>query len=163
MPRPAGLLARGRALWRRLRPAPEPPVVRLEDVRRRLEILIAAVYGRPIPIIATEPEEPPHWARRLFFPEPGHLRREALLASADAERVHLPPALDAAEGEAAALARYRLMAIAQAERVARGTPRWTPDLNPRWNRHLVAAGALTNAEKLGPVRDLYVLLEGAAV
>jgi nitric oxide reductase NorD protein len=163
MPPPTGLAGRGRALWRRWRPVPEPPVLRLEDVRRRLEILVAAVYGRPIPIVATEPPEPPHWARRLFFPEPAHLRREELLASADVERVHLPPALDAAEGQAAALARYRLMALAQAERVARGTPLFAPDLNARWNRHLVSAGVLTNTESLAPIRDLYVLLEGAAV
>ncbi|HYR11531.1 MAG TPA: VWA domain-containing protein [Longimicrobium sp.] len=163
MPAPTGLAGRGRALWRRWRPVTEPPVLRLEEVRRRLEILVAAVYGRPIPIVATEPPEPPHWARRLFFPEPGHLRGEELLASADGERVHLPPALDAAEGEAAALARYRLMALAQAERVARGTPLFAPDLNPRWNRHLVSAGVLTNTEPLAPIRDLYVLLEGAAV
>ncbi|HEX6372343.1 MAG TPA: VWA domain-containing protein [Longimicrobium sp.] len=164
MPRPTGLAARGRALWRRLRPVPEPPVLRLDDVRRRLEILIAAVYGRPIPIVATEPPEPQSWARRLFLPDPGHLRpRGELPAAADSERVHLPPQLDAAEGEAAALARYRLMAVAQAERVARGTPLFAPDLNPRWNRHLVGAGVLTNSERLAPIRDLYVLLEGAAV
>ena len=164
MPPPAGLGGRGRALWRRLRPVPEPPVLRLDDVRRRLEILVAAVYGRPIPIVATEPPEPRHWARRLFFPEPGHLRRDELLAAADADlRVHLPPQLDAAEGEQAALTRYRLMAIAQAERVARGTPLHAPDLNPRWNRHLYAAGALTQSENAAPIRDLYVLLEGAAV
>src|SRR5688572_17093842 len=164
MPPPTGLLGRGRALWRRLRPVPEPPVLRLDDVRRRLEILVAAVYGRPIPIVATEPPEPQHWARRLFFPEPGHLRRDELLAAADADqRVHLPPQLDAAEGEQAALTRYRLMAIAQAERVARGTPLYAPDLNPRWNRHLYAAGALTQSENAAPIRDLYVLLEGAAV
>ncbi|HEX5869622.1 MAG TPA: hypothetical protein VFY65_04340, partial [Longimicrobium sp.] len=163
MPLPT-LAARGRALWRRLRPVPEPPVLRLDDVRRRLEILIAAVYGRPIPIVATEPPEPQSWARRLLLPDPRHLRpRGELPAAADTERVHLPPQLDAAEGEAAALARYRLMALAQAERVARGTPLFAPDLNPRWNRHLVGAGVLTNSERLAPIRDLYVLLEGAAV
>ncbi|WP_420130406.1 nitric oxide reductase activation protein NorD [Longimicrobium sp.] len=163
MPPPTGLAGRGRALLRRWRPAPQAPVLRLDDVRRRLEILIAAVYGRSIPIVATAPPERTHWTRRLFFPEPGHLRRDELLAAADAERVHLPPQLDASEGEAAALARYRLLAIAQAERIARGTPLFVPDLNPRWNRHLVAAGALTNTENPGPIRDLYVLLEGAAV
>ncbi|HST60460.1 MAG TPA: hypothetical protein VLK84_17300, partial [Longimicrobium sp.] len=31
--------------------APGPPVVRLEDVRRRLEVLLAALYGREIPIL----------------------------------------------------------------------------------------------------------------
>src|SRR5829696_5300411 len=137
MPRPTGVIARGRAIWRRLGPGPEPPVLRLDEVRRRLEILLAAVYDRPIPIVPAEPPKPPHIARRIFFPEPGHLRAAEPLPASDGERVHLPPVLDAAEGRAAALARYRLLAIAQAERLARGTAQWTPDLNARWNRHLV--------------------------
>jgi len=166
MPPPQGLLPRAaagaRAAWRRMRPAAEPPVLRLDEVRRRLEILIAAVHGRPIPIVAVEPPEPPRGFARLF-PEPRHLRPAELLAAADAERVHLPPWLDAAEGADAAMTRYRLMAVAQAERVARGTAHFAPDLNPRWNRHLFAAGALTQSEPFAPIRDLYVLLEGAAV
>jgi nitric oxide reductase NorD protein len=157
------LAQRARALWRRWRPEPERAVVRLEDVRRRLEILLAAVYGRPIPVVAARPPEPPGRLTRVFFPEPRHLRPTEILAGTDAERVHLPPELDAAEGEAAALARYRMLAVTQAERLARGTAQWTPDLNARWNRHLVAAGALTRAENPGRVRDLYLLLESAAV
>lgn len=162
MPRRAGLIARGRALLRR-RPPAEPPVLRLDDVRRRLEILLAAVYGRPIPIVAAEPAgPPPSWTARLF-PPPRHLRGTAPLPASDAERVHLPPALDASEGEAAALARYRVLAIAQAERLQRGTAVWTPDLNARWNRRLVEAGALSHTDDPARIRDLYLLLESAAV
>lgn len=154
---------KARALWRRWRPEPERSVLRLDDVRRRLEILLAAVYGRPIPVVAAKPPEPPGRLARVFFPEPRHLRTREILAGTDAERVHLPPELDAAEGAAAALARYRLLAVTQAERLARGTAQWTPDLNARWNRHLVAAGALSRAENPGRIRDLYLLLESAAV
>lgn len=161
MPPPTGLIGRGRALWRRWRPVPEPPVLRLDDVRRRLEILLAAVYERPIPIVAAQAPEP-KWHERLI-PEAGHLRGGEVLAGTDAERVHLPPELDAADGAAAALARYRLLAVTQAERLARGTAQFTPDLNARWNRHLVAAGALTHSENPRRVRDLYLLLESAAV
>jgi nitric oxide reductase NorD protein len=150
-----------RALLRR--PEPEREVVRLDQVRRRLEILLAAVYGRSIPVVAARPPEPPSRWRRLFFPEPRHLRPAEIMAGTDAERVHLPPVLDAAEGAAAALARYRLLAVTQAERVARGTAQWTPDLNARWNRHLVAAGALSRTDNPGRIRDLYLLLESAAV
>lgn len=162
MPPPTGLWARGRALWRRWRPVPEPPVLRLEEVRRRLEILLAAIYDRPITIVPTEPPRPESWTARLV-PEARHLRAAEPLPASDGERVHLPPQLDAAQGEAAALARYRMLAVAQAERLARGTALWTPDRNPRWNRHLVRAGALSNTENLPRVRDLYLLLESAAV
>ncbi len=160
MPRPHGLVPRLRAALRR--PAPERPTLRLEDVRRRLEILLAAVYDRPIPVVPAQAPEPPTWINRIFFPEPRHLRQREIFAGTDAERVHLPPVLDATEGEAAALARYRLLALTQAERLARGTAQFTPDLNARWNRHLVAAGALGSNEDFGRIRDLYLLLESAA-
>lgn len=150
-----------RGVWRRWRPEPERPTLRLEDVRRRLEILLAAVYERPIPIVPAQAPEP-RWHERLL-PEAKHLRTGEILAGTDAERVHLPPELDAPDGDAAALARYRLLAVTQAERLARGTAQFTPDLNPRWNRHLVALGALTNSEPVRRVRDLYLLLESAAV
>src|SRR5690606_10575335 len=45
------------------------------------------------------------------------------LPSTDGARIRLPPNLDAAHGTAAAAARYRLLALIQATRVARGVPR----------------------------------------
>ncbi|MBV9774203.1 MAG: VWA domain-containing protein [Gemmatimonadetes bacterium] len=139
-----GLLARVAGALRG-RAAPPPPTVRLEDVRRRLELLLAAVYGRGIPIVTAEPEPAPGWLRRAFRPVPPHLRPHGAGAASDAERVHLPAEMDAAGGEAAALARYRLLAIEQAERVARGT------------------AALVPGERDRLERDLYLLAESAAV
>ena len=122
----------------------ERPAVALDDVRRRLELLLAAVYGRAVPIVAAGAPEPPGRLARLFRPVPPHLEGAELLAASDGERIHLPPSLDAEGGAEAALARYRLLAIEQAERLARGTA-----------AHLPADDPLA--------RDLYLLRESAAV
>jgi nitric oxide reductase NorD protein len=116
-------------------PAPAPPVVHLEDVRRRLEVLLAALYGHEIPIV------PAAEARNGGRRDP---RLPDDVAGSDGERIHLPAQLDAAEGPDAALARYRLMAIGQAERMARGTVESAPGDEDRL------------------VHDLYLLLESAA-
>lgn len=96
--------------------------VRLPEVSRRLELLIAALYDRPI-LIA-----------------PARARKHAQAAN-DGERIVLPAELAGDD----ALARYRLMAVAQAERVARGTAVFAP-------------GGKDALE-----RDLYLLFESAAV
>jgi len=148
---PNRLVARLRAAFTRKRGAPSavidpldapPPAVGLADVRRRLELLLAGVYGVPISIAAAEPprEKP---VRRLLRRTPGHLRAAAALPSSDGERVLLPARLDDAGPEA--LRRYRILAIEQAERLARGTAQALPSSEPPL------------------VRDLYLVAEGAAV
>ena len=119
-------------------------VVRLDDVRRRLELLVTAVYGRPIPIAAVEPPKrrrEPLWDRIV---RPRHLRSSAVLPSTDGERIQLPRQLESDDAESA-LAAYRLLAIEQAERIARGTP------------------AYVEASVSTLERDLYLVREGAEV
>ena len=112
-----------------LRPEEAPrDGVRLPEVSRRLELLVAALYGRPI-LIAPAPA-----ARRL-----GSADRAG--AANDGERIVLPAELPGDD----ALSRYRLMALAQAERVARGT------------------AVLAPGRKDALERDLYLLFESAAV
>ncbi|MFL5537408.1 MAG: nitric oxide reductase activation protein NorD [Longimicrobiaceae bacterium] len=114
--------------------------VPLETVRRRLELFLAALYGRGIPIAAAEAPPTPPLLRRLLRRAPSPPRTPA--ASTDGARVLLPPVL----GEASdALARYQLLAVEQAERLVRGTP-------------LLAPGDDAPLE-----RDLYLLAESAAV
>ena len=50
----------------RLRGEPAPPPVALDDVRRRLELLVGALYGRPIPIDAVEPPPRGSLVRRVM-------------------------------------------------------------------------------------------------
>lgn len=139
MPILRDLRARLAGAFRRRPPAPEAPVVRLDDVRRRLEVLLVALYGREIPIVPLDPAAGPPPRRT-----PPHLRAAGPLAGSDGERIHLPAQLDAPDGPDAALARYRVMAIGQAERIARGTAALAPGTD----------------EPLA--RDLYLLLESAA-
>jgi nitric oxide reductase NorD protein len=118
--------------------------VRLDDVRRRLELLVTAVYDRPIPIATAEP--PPRrsldgWRDALRAP---HLRRSAPLPATDGERIQLPREIESTSADDA-LAQYRLMAIEQAERITRNTT------------------ARAAATATGVERDLYLMREGAAV
>lgn len=126
-------------------PAPEDaPDVRLDDVRRRLELLLAALYGHVIPVAAAEPPRGFRSLKTLLRRAPPHLRPADILSSTDGERILLPATLSGADaGEVAA--RYRVLAVGQAERLARGTAAYAP-------------GVATPLE-----RDLYLLLESAAV
>lgn len=119
-------------------------VVRLDDVRRRLELLVTAVYDRPIPITVAEPRRQGKfsWWRDAF--RPGHLRRGAALPATDGERILLPRQMEGIDA-GAALAAYRLMAIEQAERIARKT------------------AALVPVAKTGLERDLYLIREGKVI
>src|SRR5689334_4551468 len=119
------------------------PKVELDNVRRRLEILLAAMYGRHIPIAPPETRRESWWTRtrRTFSP----FTTADTLATSDGEMLQLPASVDASSGDAAALARYRLLAIEQGERVMRGTA-------------LVAAQTTDRLE-----RDLFLLRESAAI
>ena len=121
-----------------------PRVVRLDEVRRRLELLVTAVYNHPIPIAATEKAKSRAWSVWMEPFAPRHLRRTEELPTTDGQRIQLPREIVAADTDAA-LAQYRLMAIEQAERIIRGTT-------------TRVAETATPAE-----RDLYLLREAEIV
>jgi nitric oxide reductase NorD protein len=130
-------------LWRRHRPGPLR--VELAEVRPRLEMIVVALFGHALPLVAAEPEARPTLFGRLARRIPRHLVDDRAHASTDGARIHLPRALDSAGGRAATLATYRLLAVEQAARAARGTPgALPPDAAPE-------------------LRDLFLLSEGAAV
>jgi len=116
--------------------------VALEQVQRRLELVLTAVYGRPIPIA---PIERGVWNReRVRQLSKGDIGGAEATPSADGETIFLPPELLTHGDEARAVARYRLFAIEQAERITRATAELAPLADPL-------------------ERDLYLLREGAAI
>lgn len=109
------------ALDRKLHP-PEP-VVTLGAVQRRLELFLVALYGRPVTIQPTDaPQRRGVWWRLLDrLDTPRHLRGAAVPATVAGTGLQLPAELEAGDGARAATARYQILAVAQAERMARGT------------------------------------------
>lgn len=131
------------ALWRRRHPG--PPRLRLTDVKARLDLLISALFDTPPVILPAEPPPRPtplaRWVRRI----PRHMLHERAHAATDGIRLRLPPDIEATEGEAAAWAYYRILALGQAARIDRGS----------------VLPLLRVDDPL--VRDLYWLAEGVAV
>jgi nitric oxide reductase NorD protein len=123
-----------------------PAVVELERVRRRLELLIAAYYGRAIAVEAVDLAKHIGWIRRYVLRAHGERAASDALPRTDGERILLPRALDASSGEEAAIALYKLLAMEQAERIVRGT-----------------AAALPGPDEHPLLRELYLLSEGTAI
>ena len=148
---PEGLLIDGarkaavavRELWWRARPPRARGELPLTRVKRRLELLAGALYGDSPPILPSDPPPRPTWLARLFGRAPRHLVTPVAQASTDGASVWLPRALAAAGDEGAAVSTYRLLALEQVARVARGTPAGMP------------------GDRLE--HDLYALAEAAAV
>lgn len=123
-----------------------PDVVQLDSVRRRLELLITAYYGRPIAVEAADAPPKDGWVRRYVLGRHAERDVSEALPRTDGERVLLPRTLEATSGERATIARYKLLALEQAERLVRGTVEWLPgpDEHPL-------------------VRELYRISEAAAI
>ena len=143
-------------LWRRHRPG--PPQVELAEIRPRLELLVGAIFGDVPAIVPAEPPALPSFAGRIARRIPRHMLDGRAHASTDGVRIRLPREVGgggragAGEGGRAregAVATYRLLAVEQAARAARGTP------------GVLASAA---ARDLAPaMRDLFQLCEAAAV
>ncbi len=115
----------------------------LDTVHRRLELVVAALYGRPISLTATE-RAPDTFRARLASLLGVQADARRTTPTVDGETIRLPEILDASDGVESAIARYRILAIEQAERIARGTPSHMPSGDPL-------------------ERDLYLLREGMAI
>ncbi|HEY8368011.1 MAG TPA: hypothetical protein VIM86_01730, partial [Thermodesulfobacteriota bacterium] len=111
-----------RDLWRRARPPGDAGGPRLADLRRRLELLVAAVFRIDCPIVAADPPHAPNWLARLARRTPPHLVVGRPLAGTDGTRIRLPPDLDPQAS--------RILALEQGARAARGTPRRLPPAGP---------------------------------
>lgn len=132
------------ALWRRHRPAPAgPQPLRLTDAARRIDLLLAAVFGRGFALRIAQPPVPPTWLARWMRPDPLPPRRDPVPAT-DGEIIWLPAAFAADLPHPLAQQRFRLWALRQAIRAERGS----------------AAALPADAAPL--VRDAYLVLEADA-
>ena len=71
----------------------EEPKVELDGVRRRLELLLTAMYGRHIPIAAPEAQRTGWWSRAWQSVSP--FAAPTALSASDGESLQLPPVVDA--------------------------------------------------------------------
>jgi nitric oxide reductase NorD protein len=132
---PEGLLIDGaqraavaaRELWWRVRPSPARGEVPLARVKRRLEIVIGALCGEIPTILPSDPPPRATWLARALGRAPDHLSPRTAQASTDGVSVWLPRVLETVDGDdTAAVTRYRLLALEQVGRAARGTPAAAP-------------------------------------
>ena len=118
--------------------------VELVSVRRRLELLLKALYGREFTIVADRTTSPKWW-ERFFSDVRSPTRSPEPVPPVDVEHIVLPTQLRESDGEQTAGDRYRLLAIAAAERIVRGS--------------LAAHGRLPSALE----RELFWVREGALI
>ncbi len=113
-------------LWRRHRPAGagEAPL-RLADVAQRLDLLIAAVFGRSFALRVAQPPAPPTWLSGVFLRQRLPPAREAVPMT-DGASIWLPAVFDADELPAVAAGRFRTLAMQQAMRAIRGSAQHCP-------------------------------------
>jgi nitric oxide reductase NorD protein len=138
--------ARGVATFAREKALARRPTLPLEQVQRRLELLILALYAQPIPITPSTGNER-HWTERFRAFLSRDPRAGETTASTNSGSIQLPIRLSARDGVDGAIARYRLLAIEQAERIARGTAAHVPERD-RLERDLflIREGAVVDAE-----------------
>lgn len=112
-----------RDVWRRHGPAVADRSIPLARVRVRLEAFVTALFRTDITIAAMEPPAPVTWLSRVARGQSYDARDETLLSGTDGRRVYVPPLLQTTVGEEDTIGLYRLLAVEQAARLVRGTPR----------------------------------------
>lgn len=125
-------------LWRRHRPRPAgPPVLRLADVAQRLDLLIAAAFGRSLQLRAAQLPAPPTFLSRWLQRGEPPWGAEALPAT-DGASIWLPPSLVADQGLEVAAQQLRTLALVQAMRALRGAAQRAAGLQDSHQRALFA-------------------------
>lgn len=131
-------------LWRRHRPAPAgPQPLRLADVAQRLDLLIAAVFGRSYALRVAQAPVPPTWLAGVLMRHRLPPVRQAVPAT-DGHSLWLPASFGPGEPACASMQRFRTMALRQAMRAWRGSALQQPQDGPLL------------------LRELYLLLEARA-
>lgn len=130
-------------LWRRRGAAPDAAQpLSFSDIARRLDLLIAAVFGTSYPLRVAQNPAPVTLLVKLFQRHDRPRVSHAIPAT-DGGNIWLPARIEG-QDDAAILRRFRIVALQQAARAARGSAAAVP----------ASSGALQ--------RDLYLLLEADA-
>ena len=132
-----------RAAWQRYAPPPPERVLRLADVRGRIELVLTALFDKPLSIVAAQTAGTTSWLARLAGRDTQG--GNEIVAGTDGIAVHLPPTVDATGGIVEAFQHYLLLGVEQAVRLVRGSTAITL--------------AIDNVE----VRDHFLLADAAAV
>jgi nitric oxide reductase NorD protein len=150
------------ALWRRHRPRPAgAATLRLADCAQRLDLLLAAAFGRSFPLRSAQPPKPAGLLARLAGMGRGP-RVAAALPATDGTHLWLPPDLGL-DDETDAAQTYRLLALQQAMRACRGSAAWWARASTPLERELVllleadAADAALMRALPGLARPLHAL------
>ena len=131
-------------LWRRHRDVSASAApVRLADIAQRLDLLIAAVFGRSFPLRVAQPPAPPTWLGGVFLRQRIPPVRMAVPMT-DGHSIWLPALFGVTETPVDASTRFRTMALQQATRAVRGSALQCPFDGPLL------------------LRELYLLLEARA-
>jgi nitric oxide reductase NorD protein len=97
-----------------------PDTIVLDDVRRRLELMLCALHGRVVRVHDAAVPDRTLKDRVAGLFTPRHLRDHPV-AWTDGDTVLLPPRLAHPRGDPSGVAHYRLLALVQADRIMRGT------------------------------------------
>jgi nitric oxide reductase NorD protein len=108
-----------RNAWRRYAPPPPEKILRLADVRGRIELFLNALFEAPIAVATANPPAPVSWLGRLAGRAP-HPCADALPGT-DGVRIYLPPVIAAPGDRDDAVGAYLLLAVEQASRLTRGS------------------------------------------
>jgi nitric oxide reductase NorD protein len=115
-----------RDLWRRHRRTPAGPApLRLADVALRLDLLIAAVFGRSFALRVAQPPAPPTWLSGVFLRRRIPPVREAVPMT-DGASIWLPAEFGGDRPAGEITGRFRTLALQQAMRAMRGSAQQCP-------------------------------------
>lgn len=111
-------------LWRRHRPLTSNTVKGLEDLAPRLDLLIAAVFGKGFRLRPAQPPAPRTWLDKLIRRHEAPVA-EVAIPMTDGVSIWLPRSISDHGGEKA-IERYRIWALQQATRAIRGSANYYP-------------------------------------
>lgn len=133
-------------LWRRhRRGGGAAQALHLRDVAPRIGLLLCAVFGRSFPMQVAQPALPRNWLARLMLREALPEQRCAVPAT-DGQTLWLPADYGAHCSAGEALDHFRLQALRQAMRAARGSAALVAGLDPPLLRELFVLGEASAAD-----------------